>query len=445
MKTFSIASFVTPSCLRALVVFLLLTAAASANPEIPGAPQQRPIAIVGATIHPVSGPVIEGGTIVFDKGKITAVGKDVQSPPDAEVIRLEGKHVYPGLFDAGTNLGLVEINSVRATIDVEETGQINPNVRAIVAVNPDSEIIPVTRANGVLLAHTVPQGGLISGKSAVIQLDGWTWEDLAVSRESGMYVEWPRVLRRLSRLEERPEQPNIDENMQRLRKALEDARAYAAARKADPDYPLDARWEALQSVLDGKLPLIARADDASSIQSAIAFAEEHKLKLVIHGGYDAPLVAAHLKKNDIPVIVAGVYRLPQRRGDDYDAAYTLPERLRAAGIRFCIASAGRFGASNVRNLPYHPATAAAYGLPADEALKSITLYPAQILGVADRVGSLEAGKDATLFIATGDILETPTQVEAAYIQGRKVELDDRHKRLFRKYSEKYERLEKQPN
>jgi imidazolonepropionase-like amidohydrolase len=355
------------------------------------------------------------------------------------VIRLEGKHVYPGLFDAGTNLGLVEINSVRATIDVQETGQLNPNVRAIVAVNPDSEIIPVTRANGVLLAHTVPQGGLISGTSGIIQLDGWTWEDLAVSKETGMYVEWPRVLRRLSRLEDQPNQPNIDDNMKRLRTAFEDARAYAAARKADESYPIDARWQAMQSVLEGKLPLIARADDAASIQSAVAFAAEHKLKLIIHGGYDAPLAAAHLKQHDIPVIVAGVYRLPQRRGDDYDAPYTLPERLRAAGIRFCISSAGRFGASNVRNLPYHAATAAAYGLPADEALKSITLSPAQILGVADRVGSLEAGKDATMFIADGDILETPTQVEAAYIQGRQVELNDRHKRLYRKYSEKYER------
>jgi imidazolonepropionase-like amidohydrolase len=440
MQTRLFPSFVTPSCLRAFVVLLpLLTSVAAANPEIPGPPQEKPIAITGATIHPVSGPAIEGGTIVFDKGKITAVGKDVMPPADAEVIRLEGKHVYPGLFDAGTNLGLVEINSVRATIDVEETGQLNPNVRAIVAVNPDSELIPVTRANGVLLAHTVPQGGLISGKSGIIQLDGWTWEDLALSRETGMYVEWPRVLRRTSRLEDQPDQPNIDENMKRLRTAFEDARAYAAARKADENYPIDARWEAMQSVLEGKLPLIARADDAASIQSAVAFATEHKLKLIIHGGYDAPLAAQHLKPHDIPVIIAGVYRLPQRRGDDYDAPYTLANRLREAGIRFCISSAGRFGASNVRNLPYHAATTAAYGLPPDEALKSITLYPAQILGVADRVGSLEAGKDATLFVSSGDILETATQVEAAYIQGRKVELDDRHKRLYRKYSEKYER------
>ena len=439
------SSAIVASCLCALVVLFSLVAAASANPEIPGAPQEKPIAIVGATIHPVSGPAIENGTVVFDKGKITAVGKDVMPPPDAEVIRLEGKHVYPGLFDAGTNLGLVEINSVRATIDAQETGLLNPNVRAIVAVNPDSEIIPVTRANGVLLAQVVPQGGLISGKSGIIQLDGWTWEDMAVARETGMYVEWPRVLRRLSGLEDRPNQPNIDENMKLLPNALEDARAYAAARKADENYPVDARWEAMQPLLDGKLPLIARADDASSIQSAIAFAAEHKLKLIIHGGYDAPLVAAHLKQHDIPVIVAGVYRLPQRRGDDYDAPYTLPERLRAAGIRFCISSAGRFGASNVRNLPYHAATAAGYGLPSDEALKAITLYPAQILGVADRVGSLESGKDATLFIASGDILETPTQVESAYIQGRKVELNDRHKRLYRKYSEKYEQLKSSPD
>jgi imidazolonepropionase-like amidohydrolase len=431
--------FVTPSYLGALVV-ACLTASASAHPEVPGAPQEKPIALVGATIHPVSGPAIENGTLLFDGGKITAIGNDVALPANAEVIRLEGKHVYPGLFDAATNLGLVEINSVRATLDMEETGQINPNVRAVVAVNPDSEIIPVTRSNGVLLALTTPTGRLIAGKSGVIQLDGWTWEDMALKQEAALHIDWPRTLRRASRFEDPPPQADVNEGMKNLRKAFEDARAYAAARKADPNYPIDARWEAMQSAIDGTLPVVVRADDAASIQAAVAFAEEQKLKIIIHGGYDAPLVAQHLKKLDIPVIVAGIYRLPLRRGDDYDAPYTLPNRLREAGIRFCISSAGRFGASNVRNLPYHAATASAYGLPAHEALKAITLYPAQILGVAERVGTLEVGKDATLFVASGDILETPTQVEAAYIQGRQVQLDDRHKRLYRKYSEKYERL-----
>lgn len=394
---------------------------ARANPEIPGAPQAKPVALTNATIHPVSGPAIEGGTLVFDGGKIAAIGKDIKPPENAEAIDLAGKHVYPALFDAMTDLGLVEINSIRATIDNHETGPLNPNVRAIVAVNPDSEIIPVTRSNGVLLALTAPGESLVAGRSAVIQLDGWTWEEMALKADVALHIDWPRG----------------SEGVEPLRQMLKDARAYAAARQADPQFPHDARWESVQDVLAGKLPVIAHADDVRQITAAVAFADEEKLKLIIAGGYDAPKCAALLKKHDIPVIVGGTYRLPRRRADGYDVAYALPAELQSAGIRYCISSSGRFGASNVRNLPYHAAAAVGFGLPDDEALKAITLYPAQILGVADRVGSLEVGKDATLFIADGDPLDTPTQVEVAWIQGRKVELNDRHKRLFRKYEEKY--------
>jgi imidazolonepropionase-like amidohydrolase len=409
-----------------------------ANPEIPGAPQSKPVALTNATIHSVSGPIVEGGTLVFEGGKITAIGKEATVPANAEVIDLAGKHVYPALFDAMTDLGLVEINSIRATIDNHETGQLNPNVRAIVAVNPDSELIPVTRSNGVLLALTAPAESLISGRSAVIQLDGWTWEDMAVKADVALHIDWPRPQGPRGGDEEGG--PRGSEGVEQLRQMLRDARAYAAARTADPKFPHDARWESLQDVLAGKLPVIAHADDVRQITAAVAFADEQKLKLIIAGGYDAPKCAALLKKHDIPVIVGGTYRLPRRRADGYDATYALPAELHAAGIRFCISSSGRFGASNVRNLPYHAAAAIGFGLPDEEALKAITLYPAQILGVAERVGSLEVGKDATLFVSSGDPLDTPTQVEAAWIQGRKVELNDRHKRLYRKYEEKYKQL-----
>ena len=414
---------------------------ASANPEVPGKPQEKPIALVNAVIHPISGDIIDRGTILFDKGKIVALGKEVAIPEGAEKIDLDGKHVYPSLFDAWTDLGLVEINSVRATVDVQESGQINPNVKAIVAVNPDSEIIPVTRSNGVLLALTAPHGGLIAGKSAVIQLDGWTWEDMALLPEAAMHLEWPRVGGGHNfDDEEEGSDMKHDEVATKLRETFADARAYAASRKADPNYPLDARWEALQPVLAGELPVVIHADELIAIQAAVAFADQEKVKVILHGGYDAPRCASLLKKHNIPVVVAGVYRVPRRRGDDYDASYSLPARLHEAGIKFCISSAGRFGASNVRNLPYHAATAAAYGLPAAEALRSITLSPAEILGGEARVGSLAAGKDATLIVTTGDPLETPTQVTAAYIQGRQVDLTDRHKRLWKKYEEKYKRL-----
>jgi imidazolonepropionase-like amidohydrolase len=436
---------VTLYCLGCLAL-ILTCQQAFAHPEVPGPPQKRPVALTGATIHTVSGPAIETGTLVFDGGKITAMGKEATIPPDAETIDVTGKHIYPGLFDALTDLGLVEINSVRATLDVQETGQLNPNTRAIVAVNPDSELIPVARSNGVLLALTAPSGRLMPGRSAVIQLDGWTWEDMALVADAGLHIEWPqppRPSRRRGPDEQMQAQPAPEQAAERLRRVLADARAYAAARKADPSFPRDARWESLQEVLSSKLPVVVHADELRQITAAVAFAEQEKLKLIIAGGYDALQCESLLKKHDIPVIVGGVYRLPRRRGDDYDAPFALAAKLKGAGIRFCISSQDRHGASSVRNLPYHAATAVAYGLAADEALKAITLYPAQILGVADRIGSLEVGKHATLFVASGDPLETATQVEAAWIGGRKVELNDRHKRLYRKYEEKYKQVSPQ--
>ena len=425
----------------AVLVACISPAVAWPHPEVPGPPQKTPVALVGATIHPVIGPAIEKGTLVFAGGKITAIGADAAIPDDAEKIDLAGKHVYPALLDALTDLGLVEIGSIRATDDFQETGQVNPNVRAIVAVNPDSELIPVARSNGVLLALTAPSGSLMPGRSAVIQLDGWTWEDMALLPDAALHIEWPQPPRpqRPGRQPDVPQGPKPEQAAERLRKLLNDARAYATARAGDPKFPRDARWESLQDVLAGKLPVVVHADDARQITAAVAFCQEEKLKLIIAGGYDAPLCAGLLKQHDIPVIVGGVYRLPRRRGDEYDAAFSLPARLHEAGIRFCISSQDRHGASSIRNLPYHAATAVAYGLDAEEALKAITLYPAQILGLADRVGSLEVGKHATLFVASGDPLDTPTQVEMAWIGGRKVELNDRHKRLYHKYEQKYER------
>lgn len=400
---------------------------AVASDAIPAPRQNGPVALVNGTIHPVSSAAIEGGTIVFANGKITAVGKDVDVPDNAETIDLAGKQVYPGLFEAMSDIGLIEIGAVRATIDKDEVGDVNPNVKAWVSVNPDSEVIPVTRSNGVLLAVTAPSGGLISGQAAVLQLDGWTWEDLTLKAPVGLIVNWPKISK------------SNDTPHKKLDRLFEDAKAYAASREANPDAPTDLRYEALAPVLSRELPLIVEAEELEQIQSAVAFADKHRVKLVLYGGYDAPLCANLLKSRDVPVIVGGVYRLPRRRSDAYDRAYTIPEALRSAGVKFCISGANRFGSSNARNLPYHAATAAAYGLPADDALRSITLTPAEILGVADRVGSLDAGKDATLFVATGDPLETATQVTAAYVQGRKLDLTDRHKQLYQKYRTKYER------
>jgi imidazolonepropionase-like amidohydrolase len=415
-----------------------------ASPEIPGEATKQPIAIVGATVHPISGEPLEHATLVVRQGKIVSVGIKVNVPNNAITIDASGKHIYPGMFDAHTDMGLVEVNAVRASVDVRETGSINPNVKSWVSVNPDSEIIPVTRSNGVLLALSAPAGGLISGQSAVLQLDGWTWEDLAVRTGIGMHVVWPRMSPSIDWDTDESAKEQIesrDKALERLRQTFVDARAYEQARRADEgQHPIDLRWEAMLPVLAGKLPLIVDADDIQQIQASVAFAEQQKVKLIIYGGYDAPLCAELLKKRDVAVIIGGVYRLPMRRSEAYDTPFTVPARLHEAGVRFCISGSGRFGASNVRNLPYHAAMAVAFGLPHDEAMKAITSSPAQILGVAERVGTLERGRDATFIITDGDPLETTTQVEAAYIQGREVDLNNRHKRLWKKYEEKYRRL-----
>jgi imidazolonepropionase-like amidohydrolase len=438
-------------CLAVVICGLAGNHRVLATPEVPGAPQQRPIALVGGTVHPVSGPAIENATLLFQDGKIVAVGRDVAVPADAERVDIAGKHVYPGLIDANTQLGLVEIPSVRGSRDQAETGEINPNVKAQVAFNPDSELIPVGRSGGVLTVLTVPSGGLITGLSACMQLDGWTWEDMCLKPDVGLHINWPRMAPVEAAIVEPGESPpgrDRDKALKTIRRAVADARAYLVAKRAKasggasaPEF--DIRWEAMIPVLEKKIPVFIDAEDIQQIQSAVAFAEQERLRLVIVGGYDAPECIDLLKKNAVPVVVGGVHRLPRRRMDAYDAPFTVPARLHAAGVPFCIAGVigGASGSlpSNLRNLPYHAGTAAAHGLPAEEALKAITLYPAQILGVADRVGSLDVGKDATLIVTSGDPLEIPTQVTAAFVQGRTVQLTDRHKRLWEKYKEKYRR------
>ncbi len=409
--------------------------------NVPAPAQNHDVLFTGGTIHAVTSEPMQSD-ILFSKGKIIAIGKDLTAASDAIRLDITGKHVYPGFIDAATDIGLTEIGSIRATRDQSETGQVNPNSRAEVAINPDSELIPVARANGVLLAVTAPEGGLVSGTSALIELDGWTWEEMTVKAPVAMEINWPGMSPTRSWRQQQTEREQLrerDERLKQIQQVFADARAYMVAKKsASSPTNFDARWEAMIPLFEGKIPLAVNANDVQQIQAAVAFAQQEKLKLIIIGGADAPLCADLLKKYDIPVIVTGTQRLPQRRSSGYDEQYALPQRLRELGIRFCIA--GTRSASYLRNLPYQAGMAAAFGLPKDEAIKSITLYPAQLLGVDDRVGSIEVGKDATLMVVNGDPLETPTQVEQAYIQGRKIDLSSRHTRLWEKYKEKYRRL-----
>ncbi|MFM7115069.1 MAG: amidohydrolase family protein [Planctomycetota bacterium] len=428
-------------CLSSFVSFQSLFG----HDGVPAPPQSQPVALVGGTVHTISGQTIENGTVIFEAGKLTFVGGQTSPPAGAKVIDVTGKHVFPGMFEANSHLGLTEISSVPATIDTGEVGEINPNVKAQVAINPDSELFPVTRAGGVLLAVSAPMGGTIAGRSAVIQLDGWTYEDMSLMPVSAMHMTWPGSGGGGRRGGRRPpgadEGPKPEDRLRELNQFFADARAYREQRKnPQAQQGFDLRLESMADLLDRKIPMVVTANRLADIQGAVAFAVDQNIRLVILGGYDAPLCADLLKKHDVPVIVSAVYRLPQRASDPYDHPYTLPKRLNDAGVRFCISCTDRSESWNTRNLPFEAGTAVAYGLPVDQALKAITLYPAQIFSVADRVGSLEVGKDATLFVSSASPLDIRSKIERAYIQGRELDLSNKQTRLYEKYTEKYRQL-----
>lgn len=420
-----------------LACSLLLAAIhVQAHDQIPGQPQTRPIVIKKATVHPIDRPTIDGGWVLLEDGKITGIGTAVAVPEKAIEIDGTGKHVYPGLIESVSDIGLREISAVGATDDRIEHGERNPNVRSWVAVNPDSELIPVGRAGGVLTAMTAPLGSWIRGQTAVIHLDGWTADEMAILAPAGLYVNWSAMHPREDKDKTKQEKQLAD-----LDALLDEARRYRDARAARPDNtPSDLRLESLEPVIAGQRPLIAEANRQAEIESAVAYAQAQDLRLVIHGGYDAAACSGLLKQYHVPVIIGSTLRLPLRPDDPYDAPFTLPERLQSLGVKYSIAGEGPGapgGSSNLRNLPYHAAVAVAYGLRHEHALRAITLSAAEILGVDDRIGSLTIGKDATLIITDGDILEIETQVTDAYIRGRKVDLGSRHTMLFEKYKKKY--------
>ena len=419
---------------------LLATTGLLASDQIPGGPQKRPIILRNATVHTVSGETVQNGCVLFKDGKITEIGVSLSFPADAEAIDAKGQHVYPGLMESYSNIGLIEIDSIRASNDTTEIGSLNPNVRAAVAFNPDSEAIPVARANGVLTAVAAPTGGLISGRAAVMALDGWTWEGMTLLPDVAMVANWPRFAAapRGRRAEADSALAVDSDRLKPLHDLMRQVKAYSLARiKAPKDQQVDLRLDAMVPVAEGKMPILVQANTTKQIQTAIAFSKQYNLKLILIGGADAMQCANLIKEANVPVVVSSVYRLPNRHDAAYDAPYTLPSQLQEAGIQFSIVSEGKFGASSLRNLPYHAATAAAFGLTEDQAVRAITLSPAEIFGVSDRIGSLSVGKDATLILTDGNILETPTQVLKAYIQGRQVDLSSKHTQLNEKYKAKY--------
>jgi imidazolonepropionase-like amidohydrolase len=431
-----------------LLAAALTCLSAQASPNTPPPPQREPLLLRNATLHPVSGPVIAQGSLLIEAGKIRAIGgADLAAPAGATTLDLGGRHVYPGMVAANTSLGLAEIGAVAASTDSAETGALNPNARALVAFNADSELLPVTRGGGVLAALAVPgagRTGLIAGTSALLQLEGWNWQDMALVPEVGLHIALPRLRLNSALFPNQPEtrlaemRRSTEARLRLLDDAFESAKAYALARAADPTSAVDTRWEAMRPVLPATpgavpaRPVFMHADDLAQIRFALDFAARHGLKLVIVGGADSWRVADTLRERGVPVIIGGLLRLPMRRDDPPDALFALPAQLAAAGVRFCIADGGR-DSTNERNLPFEAAHARAFGLSDDEALKAVTLYPAQILGVADKLGSLEVGKLANLFVSDGDPLEPSTRIERVFMQGREVALSDRQTALRDKY------------
>jgi imidazolonepropionase-like amidohydrolase len=417
-----------------------------ASDPIPAKKQDHPIALIGGTIHPVVGADIPNGTILFENGKIIGIGTTVSLPAHAEQIDVAGKHVYPGLINANSTLGLTEISAVRGTNDYVEIGRINPNVRSEIAVNPESELIPTARANGVVIANVMPEGGLISGRSSAIMLDGWTQEDVVLKAPIGLVVNWPRMTISRSpwiRQSDEDQKKERDKQLKELRDAFDDARAYMVAKKAEtakeiPYHATDMRWESMIPVLERKIPVFVNANEVQQIEAAVQWAKEENVRIVIVSGRDSWRVADLLKANDVSVIVGPTLDEPSRRWEAYDAAFTVPSKLYAAGVQFAISGEG--DAMGERNTPYHAAMAAAYGLPKEEALKGVTIYAARILGIEARAGSIEVGKDASIIVTSGDPLEIETNVQIEFIQGKKIDLRSRHTILYDKYREKYKQL-----
>ncbi len=407
----------------------------------PSPAQANAVIIRNAIIHQGNGNVINNGYLLFEKGKIVAIGVgDYDVPAAAVAIDAKGKHVYPGIIAASTNLGLVEVSTVRASLDYNELGDFNPNIQTIVAYNTDSKVINTLRSNGILLAHIVPSGGTISGTSSVVQLDAWNWEDAAYKTGNGIHYNMPLLVNRPNRFRRRPG-PTVDMVKLGLDK-IEGTRAFFRSAKA---YHREAKhtatslkMEAVKGLFDQSQTLFVHCDLVKEMMVAIDLANEFGCKLAIVGGSDSWIIADILKANNVSVVLAAPHSLPATEDDDVDQPYKTGAALQKAGVLFTICQDEGSGYWQQRNLPFQAGTMAAYGLSKEEALTSITLNAAKILGIDNIAGSLEQGKDANIVISEGDLLDMKSsKVTQAFIQGRELNLDNKQTQLFERYKYKY--------
>lgn len=409
---------------------------------MPSKPQKKAVTIVGASIHTGAGQVIENGYISFENGIITGIGKaDGQdlNASSSTIINAKGKHVYPGFIAPNTSLGLIEVESgAKGTDDQEDVGLINPHIRSIIAYNTDSKVIPTLRSNGILMAEPTPAGGLVSGQSSIVVLDGWNWEDAAYKKDIGIHINWPVLRSRGGFFGQGASAPASDpkEAQQKQISDLEnyfiEAKAYSELAKPAE---FNSRFDAMKGLYTGKKKLFVHVNGSKDIIMAVQLAKKFGMSAVIVGGTESYLVTDFLRDQQVPVIIVETQTLPDRTEDDVYLPYKLPKLLQDGGVLYSLTGTGYW---RQRNLPFEAGTAVAYGLTKEQALSMISLNTAKILGIDKTTGSLEKGKDATLFISDGDALDMlGNKVETAFIQGRTISLDNLHKQLYKRYSDKY--------
>lgn len=431
---------------KLLLIFLsigLLSGVVAQENVYPAPAQKGLLFITHATIHVGNGTVINDGTIKIMDGKILEVGTNVAVPADdAKVYDVKGKHVYPGLIQSNNSLGLVEVSSVRATSDVNEIGEMNPNIRSIVAYNTDSKVTNTLRNNGILLSNVVPGGSLITGSSTVVQLDAWNWEDAAYRMDNGIHFQMPSLLTRrggrggFGGFGQQPAGDPVQRALNQIESVkafFREAKAYLAEAK---HAEVNLKYESTRGLFEKKQKFFVHCEIVKEMLIALDFAREFGFQVVIVGGMDSWRIADLLKANNIPVILSQMHALPTLIDDDVDQPYKTPALLQKAGVLFAINDED--GQFRGRNLAFNAGTAAAYGLTREEALSAITLNAARILGIDDRTGSIEKGKDANIVVCEGDILDMRSQIITdAFIQGRKISLDDKQKQLYERYRYKY--------
>ena len=416
-----------------ITLFLLATTSLPAQ-QTPAPKQTQAILITGATAHLGTGEVIQNAAIAFKNGKLTIVAdaRTIRINPEGyRIIDASGKHIYPGFIAPNTQLGLQEIAAVSATNDASELGSLNPNLRSIIAYNTDSDVTPTVRSNGVLLAQIVPTGGRISGQSSIVQLDAWNWEDAAYASDEGIHMNWPSLYHHSGwwgNPGPSKKNENYEKQIAEIADLFKEAQAYAQREKTEK---VNLKLEAMRGLFDKTKKLYVHTHDVKTMTEAILFAEDMEVPLVLVGAREAWRISDLLKEKNVPIILQRVQSLPAKADDDIDQAYKTPAILHKAGVDFCFSMSGFW---QQRNLPFQAGQAIPFGLSYEDALSALTLQTAKILGIDKTTGSLEVGKDATLFISEGDALDMRTcKVSHAFIQGRQIDVDNKQKVLYRKF------------